>query len=327
MRAIVLWMRNASLFLNRSIVCIKTLLNNKYAIICCQFLAIGFIVFLISRNYSALVTITNNLDLNFTFLILALAVLVFVVVFIGGLNWFLIINGLGVRIKFIESIKIQTVSNIPKYFPGTFWQYISKGMLSKKAGTPKKVVAIAILYELGITIWVGFWLLFLLIPSEGFFPGIKILSLPFWKVVGIIGVISSLSFPWIGSILVKKIKIPDVNIRNRYLIFVPFLVLSGWLLSIIGFWLSAQSLYTVGINSIKHFGFAYISGLIGGILVVPVPNGIGIREGIIVMALNNAFPEALSIILAGISRICLVLADVFGAIIGWLISRNQSNIP
>jgi uncharacterized membrane protein YbhN (UPF0104 family) len=78
---------------------------------------------------------------------------------------------------------------------------------------------------------------------------------------------------------------------------------------------------------------ALIISFIGGIAIVFVPNGFGIREAIMYTMLQSVLPIPVSIIVALIFRVVSVLADLLGVFPTlvkniwqkWKINANQSS--
>lgn len=291
-----------------------------------QILTIIFIVYLIFQNLSSFRLATQTVTINYFYLILSFFIILSVVMIIGGTSWYFINKGLGQNLGVFEAIRVQMYSNIPKYIPGTIWQYLSKMYLSRKIGAVKEAISIAIGYEMFQTIWIGICIM-LISFSQNYENIQNITYAP--KIimgVGIFGLLASFSFPLWGGRLFQNILGTAFKVNPIPLIYSALIIFIGWLLSIWGFWIISMSLFNTSLGELNVFSFAYSSALIGGILAIPVPNGLGVREGIMVLSLHNTMPEYLSIILAGISRIEIILSEVIGAIIVWIISffRNKS---
>lgn len=286
-----------------------------------QLIAIGFIYYLVKKNYASFQTITQPIKINFLFLLFAFLILLFIVIIIGGSSWFFINKGLGQKISFFEAVCIQSFSNISKYIPGTIWQYVSKIYLSKKKGIVNEAITIAIGYEIGQTIWIGICIMLITFPGNiKSFQNFTILP-QIIAFAGIIGFFVSFTFPFWAKNILQKIMGNGFKVNSGPLVFSALLIFLGWILSIIGFWIMSESLSNSSIGSISAFGFTYSSALIGGLLAIPIPNGFGVREGIMVITLQNILPEYLAVILAGISRVEIILAELTAAIIIWIISQ------
>ncbi len=297
---------------------IERVSKKQFVRIIFNLLAFGFISYLLIKNYSSFKLLVQDRTISYNYFFLAFVIILFVVIFIGGTSWHLINLGLGQKISWIDALRVQLFSNISKYIPGTIWQFASKARLSSRLGIGTKPFSMAIIFELGQTLWIGFCIILLFIPVRLGGLNIPELVRQIGIVAGIIGIVFSFTFPFWGKIILLKFPGQVIDIKSTYLTLSSIVILIGWVLSVFSFWCISLGLESSKFSSISNFFFTYASSLVGGILVIPVPNGIGIREGIMVIALQNNLPEALSIILAGISRIEISLAEVLGFVFVWI---------
>lgn len=283
-----------------------------------QLLAIGFIGFLIIKNYSSFKSLTRELTINYTNLGIAFFLLFFTVFFIGVTSWFCINRGLGQKLSWSDAAKVQLISNVSKYLPGTLWQYASKAYLSRNLGVSREAIPLAIVYEFGQTIWTGICIICIFIPER-----IGSLQISPWVrqmfiIIGIIGTIGSIIFPYVIRSSLQRIIGQQNKIAPWFLFISTNLIIVGWGLSVFAFWILSIGFAAIDITSLPGFFFAYASSLVGGILAIPIPNGLGVREGIFIATLHNYLPDIISLVLSGVLRIEIIFGELLGAILIWV---------
>jgi Uncharacterised protein family (UPF0104). len=97
-----------------------------------------------------------------------------------------------------------------------------------------------------------------------------------------------------------------------HLWFAELLDVAGWLSNGLALWFSINGVIHLSINALPYCIITLIISFIGGIAIVFVPNGFGIREAIMYTMLQSVLPIPVSIIVALIFRIVSVLADLLG---------------
>ncbi len=298
--------------INALLVQVDKLSNQRYFRIITNLLALGFVIYLLIKNFAALKVLLGTISISYSYILFAFIILVFVVVVIGGTSWQFINIGLGQTISWFDAVSIQLISNVSKYIPGTIWQYASKTHLSYKKGIRIKASSLAMVIEFGLTVLIGLCLMFLFFPQK--IGGIEVSDhiIYLTRAFGLLGIVISLTAEFWGRVIFSRFLKGQVDYKPYGLLFSSVLILVGWILSVFAFRLISLGLDNSISLSISDYFFAYTSSLIGGLLVIPVPNGVGIREGIMVVTLQSNLPGALALILAGIARTEITLAEVLG---------------
>jgi hypothetical protein len=227
---------------------------------------------------------------------------------LGGLTWYLLQDGYGLGFGFKESFAVQFASVITKYIPGYIWQYMSKAYISRKRGASSRQIMLAIMSEfvliiLGGVIWMGLF--------AGYF-GVQapvLQSIPgwlWWLVSIVCGAVIILWNRW--SMRAFGFQYFPVDRKKQWLAFLVGMI--GWLFFAWAFWIFIQSLYPLEWIYFPQVGFALSASVIAGILVVFVPNGVGIREASMTLLLAGLLPLSLGVVVSVMLRLGVVLGEL-----------------
>jgi len=271
-------------------------------------LAIFFCGWYLYQNRASF-TLVINMDQIHIPLILISTFLVLVIEFSGSLVWYSILQGLGISLPFFVAVRAHLYSNIAKYLPGMIWQYVYKYATLDPEQSGCSTPAKAILVEFGLIIVTG------LINALIVFP--KILSV-FW-------------LPWLawGLFLlvlagpfVLKLKI------KQSMTFFPFffslailLLFINWNVLGVSLWLTSAAIHPLLTKNISVYTFSFTTSVVGGILVLPIPQGIGIREGLMVFLLKMLAQTPDALVLATLSRLQIILGELLAAGATWITAR------
>lgn len=294
---------------------IKEQSQKKCVKIVFELLAFTFIIYLVYSNLAGLKLIFQTIKINYLYLFCAFIFVFFITFLIGTSSWLFINKGFGQTCTWFQAARVQLLSTVAKYIPGFTWQYVSKAYLSKENGSTNKAIVIGLAYEFIQTLWIGICFALIFIPEKfnsiGFLQlGNKWIHLGGWG-----GLILSVSSPFWGEWLMLKFLGKNNKVYKRYLIIAIFLIIIGWCLNSVALWLTGYSLMPDKSISIETYFFGISSALVAGILAIPVPNGIGVREGVMVAVLGPYLTTPLSLVLAGLSRIEITFSELFSALI------------
>lgn len=110
-----------------------------------------------------------NIRPNWSLLLVSL-IMYIVGLFLGAIQWQLLLHGLGYKLSTKRSAKIQLLSNIAKYAPGYVWQMLGKAYLSNKEGIPRDLLLTAMLLEIAFLVLTGSVVSLILWPLSYVFP-------------------------------------------------------------------------------------------------------------------------------------------------------------
>jgi glycosyltransferase 2 family protein len=256
-----------------------------------------------------------NLGLSFLFLM--------IYIFNQFVLWYYLTRLNGCSIGFIKSIAYRAYSEFGKYVPGKVLSYAMLFYSYGKENKSKTHLAFTMFIELlgGVLASTLIFLVSIYCTDNEEFNQYRAVTIIFLILFFIF--IHPKILNLVINLLYLTIKAKPVYITLSYvqLLSIVFLYLINFMLYGLAF--------MIFINSILPLPFAnfyFITGIIAasgvvGMFAFFVPAGLGIREGILTVALSTILPPVIAGIVALSSRIWMVLAEIILISIIFLVSR------
>jgi len=228
------------------------------------------------------------------------------------LGWKLILDKLDVSLPFLKGIKIMFYSQLGKYLPGKIWTFVGRMHFCQKVGIPNSKTFISMVLELALTVLSGIliFLISLLLGSR-----FKMDINPF-LLVTVAVLILMIIHPKILVRLInfflrwlkkEQIKI-DLNFSQIFVLTAYYCII--WFCFGIAFYFLINSVTFITPSKIPIItGSFAISSTIGAVALF-APAGLGVREGILALLLNNFFPISLAILLSLLSRLWVSIGEL-----------------
>jgi uncharacterized membrane protein YbhN (UPF0104 family) len=264
------------------------------------------IFYFIARLFYHNINELRKIDFNFNALSLISAIALFIIYKINlAFLWHYITKKNNCSISIRKAIISWFYSTLGKYIPGKVFMLGGRIYFYNREGASKKKVLFCFLVENICTV-LGAALLFFI--SMLFLRNPDLIQYRY-PVIGLIIVFFIIIHP---AILTRIINLPlrifkkeQIELRMRYLdmLLLVLLYTVNFLIVGCGFYMLTNSVYPVTANE-----FFYVSGTFGlaavlGILALFAPSGIGVREGVIIIALRFVIPEAAALVVSIISRL------------------------
>lgn len=252
-------------------------------------------------------------------LILLIVLLLYVfVMLIGVVIWSLIINTLSQKkylYHFDKLVLVHSRSNIGKYIPGNFMQFVGRNLLGRKLGYTHPNLALSMLLEVSMSVFVGSVMIVVILLSG--VSNIDILGFDFgagsnqliWIFILLLALYFMIFFKDKVMVLAEKSKLV---LKNRQ---VMLMITVAFILAYVVMGLCNVVIYAVLDNEVKSIDFmnllmVYIlSWTIGFILPGP-PGGLGVREFIFISLLSPLYPIAIITLVALILRTVNIFGDI-----------------
>jgi glycosyltransferase 2 family protein len=299
------------------------ILTNKWVHLVGYLVSLIFCSLFIIRNFQNISIALQSSHLNVLILIEAWA-LTLITVFLGAVAWWFTLRGFKARADFWPTIRIHLLTSISKYIPGYAWPFLNKGFQTSQQGIPVQTIGIALLWEFLQNLWTGISICLITFPKLLF----ERLNYPLqWIIVGpVLGVILfllPLIFFTINPYWFSQKKGPENQVDVKWLYASFGIVCLGWFL--LG---TTLNLFIVAFNGASpnlliYLTFTFTVSLLIGIMVILVPNGLGIREGIMVFFLSQVTSIPTAILIAALSRLAITSNDLLGAVICRLFKANS----
>jgi uncharacterized membrane protein YbhN (UPF0104 family) len=269
--------------------------------------------------------IPHNLDHRY---VLFSIILLFLGEIFHGMQFWIILKRYGYFISVIDSIRAYGLNIFSRYVPGKVWVFVGPVTYIKgKYGYPLDSLLTVSLSSQFIGLWIVLTLSMVVLFLSKLSFIIKLLCIIAWIALTLI--VFTRYFhnlvQWLFLKVAKKtINIPQISIK-KYISIFPVYILS-WICSTVGFYLLCLSFGIVP-NLITLF--AYPLATIIGMLVVFIPGGLGVREGILVMLLiQSGIPAQLATTISVTSRLWALLGEAFIFLSGLILKiYNRDSLP
>ena len=270
---------------------------------------VAFVVVALWRNWDA---VRDDLD-QLTVADLALSTaLGFVGVFGLWAAWYAVLAGLGERMPRHDSMVTFYAGQLGKYVPGSVWQAVIQAELGRRHHISRTKMYLTLALWMGILVAVG-GLVSLLVLLE---PEQEIATL--WVVAAAVGGLVGLALLLHRKGFVRALAIisrrtgrsfeldPVESPYNWYSIGLSLLT---WIVFGLHAWAIARPLGASAGDVAAVIG-AFTLAWVVGVLAVPIPAGLGLREAVLVLTLGAVLGRPGAIALALVSRFELVVVDV-----------------
>lgn len=253
-------------------------------------------------------------------------VLVLTQLFLLAAIWRWTLTRLGVRRPWRETTRIWALSQIARYLPGGIWDVAGRFAMGAQAGYPALALSFSILLEMALQA---------LTAALAF-----VLSLPFWPQLppeaglrwtiplSILGLAALhprvIQFGLRTAARLLHMELPAVTLRYGDMLFLLLCHMLTQLCIGAGFHLFMRAVYPAWPAGLWPVAVGtYSAAWLIGFLIVFVPMGIGVREGIIVMLLAPFVPFAPANAVAIGFRLWIALRDALFAGIGALLRPSD----
>ena len=226
----------------------------------------------------------------------------------------------GATLGFREAWRIWALSNLARFIPGGVWQFAGIAGLAARAGTSPIAATGGVVLQQLVVLASG------IAVTAAFLPSLALRAFPVSYPVAVVIAVAGLALLALllphGAAVMQRV---TARFFSRTVLFPSMRAASvaryalalivPWLAYGIAFWLFARGI--VGSRapglplSIASFTAAYVWGIIW----VPVPAGLGVREAALVALLSPGIGADVAVILAIGSRIWLTAVEILGAFV------------
>ncbi len=270
-------------------------------------------IILVAAVYGLVRAFTSNWDevrdalRNANWWLLALSILVAIIsVAMIGDRWHATLEALGSPSRRGRSLRWFFTGQIGKYAPGGVWHVVGQGELARRGGIPRRtayasvmICTVILVGAAALTVAVG-----AAIPRQA--------DTPWWAVGLGAGIVAALFVPQLRRRLLRVAGVTDTSA-------LPAATLARLILGSVPAWVAigvASALVSEALRQDVAFGrvvLASIASWLVGIVTLPAPGGIGVREAVFAAGLTGgtgAISAAAAALVALMARLVFVVADV-----------------
>lgn len=235
------------------------------------------------------------------------------------LSWRAVLAGLGAYLPVRAATRIFFVGQVGKYIPGSVWPVLAQMELSRDYGVSRPRSGAASLIVLALAVPCGGLAAAVTLP----FVSRDALTHYWWAFAAVPLFMVILAPPVLSRLLAVAFRLLRRPPLSDPLTARAVLAGAGWLLVSFGcygvatFLLARDLAPAVGgprllALSVGGYALAWTAGF----LVLVVPAGAGVREGVLVLALAPALPREAALVLAVVARLLATVADLVWAGVG-----------
>jgi hypothetical protein len=276
------------------------------------------------NQYDELIELIEDIQVNYLFILLA-ALLVINTILVGTFTWWSILSWFNHKKLWFNVARGYTLSALGKYIPGFFWHYGGRSFVFYNLSVPIKVIGAGIVLELIISTMVGLLLAcisYLFLGSHILYKTSSGNLLSFLITILILFLL--LILPNSFQMFVNKITVGHHSFKPKYYFFSIISNLCGWVLMSLAYWLIISSLEIQTISFLFSM-FLHTTSFVAGSIILPIPNGLIIRELTLVLLGSTEINANFLIISSVFFRIIILVGETLIAVALSLMHNIKKN--
>lgn len=225
----------------------------------------------------------------------------------------------GAVLGFREAWRIWALSNLARFIPGGVWQFAGIAGLAARAGTSPIAATGGVVLQQLVVLLSG------AAVTAAFLPSLALQRFPLGYGAAVSVALAALALAALllphGATLLQRLTtrffsrmVLFPSMRARSVAGYALALIVPWLAYGIAFWLFARGIVGERAPGLALSIAAFTAAYVWGIVWVPVPAGIGVREAALVALLSPQVGAEVAVILAVGSRIWLTAVEILGAV-------------
>jgi uncharacterized membrane protein YbhN (UPF0104 family) len=223
--------------------------------------------------------------------------------------------------------RIWFLSNLARYVPGNVWSYVGAVELARREGEARRttlaVMALTQVLSVGVAVAAG---LPVLLAERAR------LGRPALLGALVVAAGAGLAVLFRGRLLaLARRRVPGFDPREL----TPSAGTVAWLVAgyalywaVTGLAFAAlvAALHPLAAGDVPLVVAAYAAAYAAGFLALLTPAGLGVREGVLVVALAPVLPAGPALVVALVSRVWMMLVELAGAAVAHLVARRRARV-
>ena len=283
----------------------------------------GFFVATLAARWNDVISLKWRLDpWLFTVATVLLALSYGLVAWLWGLAL-----GRYARTRNSTGARIWFLSNLARYVPGNVWSYVGAVELARREGVARRVtlavMALTQVLSVGVAVAVG---LPVLLAERAR------LGRPALLGAVVVAAGAGLAVLFRGRLLeLARRRVPGFDPRELTPSAgtVAWLVAGYalyWVVTGLAFAALVAALHPLAAGDVPLVMAAYAAAYAAGFLALLTPAGLGVREGVLVVALAPVLPAGPALVVALVSRVWMMLVELAGAAVAHLVARHRARV-
>jgi len=226
-------------------------------------------------------------------------------------GWWSILRLLGYRLPYLKAIRIGYHSALARYIPGQFWYAVSRVYLAEKEGVPRSITLVSLGLETAF-----------LVIGAGLVASLSLLlwkDAPIWLALVVValfgGLIAkpSVIFALLNWGLIRLGRSPvEASLSRVDMVRLLWPFGLNWLhYGVMSFALAAALYPSLPLSALPATVGLFTAAWLVGFLIVVIPQGAGVREGMALFFLTNLLgvPAPAAAAIAVLSRLWTILGE------------------
>ncbi len=246
----------------------------------------------------------------------------------AGISWRILLADLGSPLAWGASMRVFFVSQLGKYVPGSVWPLLAQAELGGDHGVPRRRSVVIGMVAMGVSLATGLVVATATLPFAA--PGAArrylwvLLALPVLLAALHPGILHRLATFGLQVLRRPPLERP-LTFRALGLAFGVQLI--GWMLVGVQVYVLAVALGAPPGRALPLCVGGVALAWSAGLLALPVPAGVGVREVILGLTLAPVLDAGSVVVVVVLSRLLTTLGDGFWAGVGVLAHKRARRVP
>ena len=247
--------------------------------------------------------------------------ILFVTFMLFAYGWSLVLRSMTDQFSLLKIIQIWAKAQLGKYIPGLGIHFVARLELSASEGITRRTAFLSTIIEISLLlVTAGIVTLVALTNVTGSksvatfidnisadYGGLYIAAITIGFLVAIL-FINPMPVRWLGD---KIGGVDTTRFTYKWLIWLIIFNIIRWIIMGVGFFMLAKSIYPIGYAEMPFVMGAFTLSWAVGLLVVFAPGGIGVREAMLVVLMEQVMPTGAAVALAALGRVWWILGELF----------------
>ncbi len=286
--------------------------------------AAAFLGLTIARHWRQVVVF--DWDIDWVLLVISVLALAGVLAW-GVVVWKLVLDRFEhPPIPLVQLLRIWYLSNLARYVPGKIWQFVGAAELARLAGISRAVILTSMVVHMGFSLLAAAITSLLVLHVNGLPEGVPIAGLLALALAAFALVHPGLlnrALALVARVTRRNVLGWDGRWRDGVLLLTLSVV--SWMFYGAAFTLFFHSVVGTTPGAILPLAGVNALSFLTGYVVFLTPAGLGAREGVMAVLLRPFAPAAVAAMVAVLSRLWTMVAELLGAAILILISGTGSH--
>ena len=280
----------------------------------------GFFVATLAARWNDVISLNWRLEPGL--FVLATVLLALSYVLVAWLWGLALHRAAGTRLA--AGARIWFLSNLARYVPGNVWSYVGAVELARREGVARRttlsVMAITQVLSGGVALLTG---LPVLLAERARLVRPALLGVVVVLVAAALAAIFRRQLLGLARRRLPDFDPADVTPSAGTVALLTVGYAAYWVVTGLAFAALVASLYPLALTDIPVVVAAYAAAYAVGFLALLTPAGLGVREGVLVVALASVLPAGPALVVALLSRVWMMLVELAGAAIAHLADRRR----